>query len=143
MQLFTISAASSSMRLRHSFGIIPISLNELLAPGHEQHGSSSLQRYEGRLGGRDSFGIDFVSPKTLSNRLQSTSRSMPITELEKSPQEFQLDSPGWLSEGTYSDGNNRDKSSPSRRTTRRSFKWRPSHSELGTASAAEFKLHGL
>jgi hypothetical protein len=126
------------MRLRHSFGIIPISLNKLLAPGHEQHGSSSPQRYEGR----DSFGIDFVSPKTLSNRLQSASRSMPITELEKSPQEFQLDSPGWLSEGTHSDGNNRYKSSPSRRTAQRSFKSRPSHSEPGTASAAEFKLYG-
>ena len=148
MQLFTISAASSSMRLRHSVDIIPISLNELLAPGHEQHGSSSPQRYEGRLSGKDSFGINFVSPQTLSNRLQLASRSprpdpcIPITELEKSPQEFQLDSPGLLSEGTCSDGNNRDKSSSSRRTTRRSFKWRPSHSEAGTASAAEFKLHG-
>lgn len=118
MQLFTISAASSSMRLRHSIGIILISLDELLALGHGQHGSSSPQRYEGRLGGRDSFGIGFVLPQTLANRLQLASRyprpdpCTPITELEKSPQKFNLAHP---------DGNNHGKSSPSRRTTRKAF----------------------
>jgi len=89
------------MRLRHSIGIILISLDELLALGHGQHGSSSPQRYEGRLGGRDSFGIGFVLPQTLANRLQLASRyprpdpMYTNNGIREIPTEIQLGSPGW------------------------------------------------
>ena len=67
MQPFTTSAASSSMRLRHSFSIIPISLNELLAPGPS---IPTLLAFNSRSSCRRT--ISLVSPSRYMNRLVET-----------------------------------------------------------------------